>query len=86
MTKQTNNERLRALMKKHGLTRIDVCELLHLAVTKNGQTPAVAKWLAHPTDSSNFRAMNDAMLELLELKLGERRVARFKKRAKRTAA
>lgn len=86
MKRKTNNERLRELMKKHGLTRQDVSGLLHLAITKNGQTPAVAKWLAHPTDSSNFRAMNDAMIELLEYKLGEKRVAKFKKRAKRSAA
>lgn len=77
---KTNNEKLRELMTKHELTRQDVCEILHLAITKNGQTPAVAKWLAHPTDSSNFRSMNDGMLELLELKLGERRVKRFRKR------
>ena len=78
----TNNERLRELMKKHDLSRQDVSGLLHLAVTKNGQTPAVAKWLAHPTDSSNFRSMNDALIELLEYKLGEKRVSRFKPRKK----
>jgi len=74
-----NNERLRDLMKKHLLSRSDVCKLLHLSITRGGQTPAVAKWLASPTDSSNFRHMSDANLELLELKLGERRLQRFKK-------
>jgi len=82
---KTNNERLRELMKKHDLTRADVCDLLHLSITKNGQTPAVAKWLASSKDSSNYRAMNDAMIELLELKLGERRVKRYKKRKKAAA-
>lgn len=77
---KNNNEKLRALMKKHDLTRTDVCELLHLSITKSGQTPAVAKWLASPEDRSNFRHMNDAMFELLELKLGERRLKRFRKK------
>lgn len=79
---KTNNEKLRALMKKHQLTRADVCTLLHLSITRGGQTPAVAKWLATPTDSSNFRNMSDANLELLELKLGERRLQRFKHKRK----
>lgn len=68
----TNNERLRELMTDFNLTRSEVSSILHLSVTKNGQTPAVAKWLASPTDSSNFRHMGDAQLELLELRLGVR--------------
>lgn len=77
---KTNNEKLRALMTKHGLTRTDVCELLHLSITKGGQTPAVAKWLSSPSATSNYRHMSDAYLELLELKLGERRLKRFKRK------
>lgn len=74
----TNNERLRELMKAHSLTRADVAKLLHLAITKNGQTPAVAKWLAKPTDKNNYRPLKDSLLELLELKLGEREVEVFR--------
>ena len=75
----TNNERLRALMKAHSLTRTEVAKLLHLAITKNGQTPAVAKWLAQPSDANNYRPMKDSLLELLEYKLGEREVEVFEK-------
>ena len=79
MKKKTNNEKLRSLMKKHDLIRADVSTLLHLSITRGGQTPAVAKWLAPTTDRSNFRHMSDANLELLELKLGERELTLFKK-------
>jgi len=72
MKKLTNNEKLRRLMKKHDLSRTDVCDLLHLSVTRQGQTPAVAKWLSSPEAVSNYRNMSDAYLELLQLKLGER--------------
>jgi hypothetical protein len=68
-----NNIRLREIMREYGLTRREVCELLHKAVTDTGQTPAVNKWLAKPTDLSNYRAMSDADLELLELKLAKSR-------------
>lgn len=68
----SNNDRLRELMKAYGLTRADVAKLLHLAITKNGQVPAVAKWLARPSDKGNFRPMKTSTLELLEYKLGER--------------
>lgn len=77
--KKTNNDRLRELMKKHGLSRADVCRILNLAVTKGGQTPAVTKWLASPSDPGNYRAMPDLQLEMLEIKLGVREVELFTK-------
>jgi len=68
----TNNERLRELIAKYKLDRENVAELLHLPLSKSGQSAAVNKWLSSPADPGNFRRMSDAMLELLELKLGER--------------
>lgn len=79
---KTNNERLKELMEKHGLRRADVAEILHLAVTKDGQVPAVNKWLASTSDAGNYRQMNDAYLELLEYRLGEKRAKRFKREKK----
>lgn len=79
----TNNNRLRELMDTHGLYKADVAGMLHLAITSTGQVPAVNKWLASEKDKGNFRKMGDAHLELLEIKLGERRVRRFRSRRKK---
>ena len=78
MKSPTNNERLRALIQGHGLTRREASELMRLSVTSSGRTPALDKYLSKQTDAGNFRRMPDAYLELLELKLGERRLRRFK--------
>lgn len=64
-----NNERLRELIKKHRLRRRDVASLLGKKTSV-----AVNKWLAPKSDPLNFRAMPDIELELLELKLGERKL------------
>lgn len=67
-----NNQRLKALMSEHGLTRKDVSELLGKPMP-GGRTPAVDKWLSpRPSGSEypdNYRPMPDSMLELLEIKL-----------------
>ena len=69
---KTPNERLREILLEYDLTRADVSRLLHLTITSDGQTPAVNKWLANPTDKSNYRKMHAAYLELLEYRLGIR--------------
>ena len=66
-------------MAKYGLSRAEVCDVLNLAITKDGQTPAVNKWLAK--DDNNFRSMPDTQIELLELRLGERKVELWKRNA-----
>ena len=83
-----NNERLRELMTRHRLSRLEVATLLHKAITKGRgtqlQAPAVNKWLAAPDDGANFRSMSDADMELLELKIAMRKnEAQQAKRGKR---
>ena len=67
----TNNEKLRRLMKKHGLTRKEVSELLGVSCTRAvvWRTPTCDSWMASE-DASNYRNMPDPMMELLRLKLG----------------
>ena len=63
------NARLREIITRERLTRREVSILLHKSITKSGQTPAVSKWLAKPTDAGNYRVMPASDLELLELKI-----------------
>lgn len=74
--KPTNNERLRELIKKHGLRRRDVAAILN-----KSSSVAVNKWLAPESDTSNYRAMPDIELEMLELKLGERELVLWSREA-----
>ncbi len=62
MTPATNADRLRALMKKHGLTRPAVAEKLGVS------RATVNTWLAPPGASSHV-PMPGHRLELLEIKL-----------------
>ena len=63
------NARLREIIVRERLTRRQVSEMLYKSVTKTGQTPTVAKWLANPASSRNYREMPKSDLELLELKV-----------------
>lgn len=72
-SKLTNNQRAMQLYEKHGLTRPQIAALAR--VTRG----AVDRWL-RPPDSQHFREMPDGPLELLELKLGEVRLKRFRKK------
>jgi hypothetical protein len=57
-----NNQKLRALIKKHGLTRPEVREL---ACVKKS---TVDSWLA-PSEKAWFRPLDDGKLELIQMKL-----------------
>lgn len=62
-----NNGRLRELMDAHGLTYAEVAELCRTSVA------TVTSWL-RPEGNAAHRGMPDAHLELLELKLGEKKL------------
>ena len=77
----TNNQRLRRLMKKHGLTRRAVSNLLGVSCRYNKQTytwvtPTVNCWLAKPElrgrKNKGYNNMSNQMLELLQFKLGDK--------------
>ncbi len=69
----TNNQKLRRLMKKYGLSRKKVSKMLGVACTKSvvWRTPTADSWMASE-DASNYRNMPDKMLERLRLKLGDK--------------
>lgn len=57
-----NNERLRALVDQHSLTRLEIAELI------NAPMETVKNWLRGP-ESKGFRTMPSYALELLTLKV-----------------
>lgn len=68
-----NVERLRALMARHDLSYADVAELAGASVK------TVESWLARE-DAAMHRSMPGRALDLIELRLKERRRLRRKKR------
>lgn len=59
------NKRLLKLIKKHGLTSAKVAELVKV------QPVTVEHWRQTP-GGTGYRAMPDGLLELLQIKLGEK--------------
>ncbi len=61
---QPTPDQIRAVLKKHSITREQAAGLLHVSLR------AMHNWLA-PKDTANHRAMPVAAWELLLIKLGE---------------
>lgn len=59
---QPSDEKIKALIKKHGITRLDASDLLHVSIH------TFDSWCV-PETSSKHRAMPLPMWELLLLKL-----------------
>ena len=65
MSISNNIKILKALMKKHELTRPDVAALLCMSLS------SIDAWLTD-NGSTRYRKMPDRMLDLLQYKLGEK--------------
>ncbi|SEO00991.1 hypothetical protein SAMN05216404_1105 [Nitrosospira multiformis] len=63
-------DEIRAVLKKHNLTREQAASLLHVSLR------TMHNWLA-PVGTVNYRAMPLAAWELLLIKLGEKEVDRW---------
>ena len=70
-----NGARLRALMRKHKLTRAEVAEILSEASGERVSIDTVHAWL-RPAHNKSARNMPGAKLKLLELALAARTTSR----------
>lgn len=63
----TNQTKLRALIEQHGLTRKQISELASVSER------TVRSWLIEKSDKHHYRDMPDRAIELIELKLKDRK-------------